>query len=67
MPWASLITNPLPLPTNPQKLNPPSNNGTDFYISIKSHETEKVALVFKPENDCLQIKSVLVPNLEVSE
>lgn len=43
------------------------NNGTDFYISIKSNEVEKVALVFKPENECLQLKSVLVPNLEISE
>ena len=41
--------------------------GTDIYISIKSNDVEKVGLVFKPENDCLQIRSVLVPNLEVSE
>ena len=44
-----------------------ANNGTDFYISVKSNDVEKVALVFKPENDCLQIKSILVPNLEISE
>lgn len=54
-------------PINIEEPKVDANNGTDFYISIKSHETEKVALVFKPENDCLQIKSVLVPNLEVSE
>ena len=43
------------------------NNGTDFYVSIKSNQAEKVALVFRPEGDCLQLKSILVPNLEISE
>lgn len=54
-------------PINIEEPKVDANNGTDFYISIKSHDTEKVALVFRPENDCLQLKSVLVPNLEVSE
>lgn len=54
-------------PTNIQQPKTDANNGTDVYISIQSHDTEKVALVFKTENDCLQLKSVLVPNLEVSE
>lgn len=43
------------------------NNGNDFYISIKSNNTEKVALVFQPEKECLQLRSVLIPNLEISE
>ncbi len=43
------------------------NNGTDIYISLKNNAVEKVGLVFKFENDCLQLKSVLVPNLEISE
>ena len=43
------------------------NNGTDFYISIKANNIEKVALVFRPENECLQLRSILVPNLEISE
>jgi hypothetical protein len=44
-----------------------SDENTDVYISIKNKETEKVGLVFHSENECLQIKSILVPNLEVSE
>lgn len=43
------------------------NNGTDLYISIKTDKIEKVALVFRPENECLQLRSILVPNLEISE
>lgn len=44
-----------------------SDEISDVFVSIKSKETEKVGLVFKSENGCLQVKSVLVPNLEVSE
>lgn len=44
-----------------------SPEATDIVVSIKDKELEKVGLVFKVENECLQIKSVLVPNLEVSE
>jgi hypothetical protein len=44
-----------------------SDENTDIFISIKDKETEKVGLVFRSENECLQIKTVLVPNLEVSE
>lgn len=39
----------------------------DVVVSIKSKDTEKVGLIFKNENNCLQVESVLVPNLEVSE
>lgn len=44
-----------------------SADAPDIFVSIKSNDTEKVGLVLKAENECLQIKSVLVPNLEVSE
>ncbi|MFZ3230047.1 MAG: hypothetical protein WA160_07575 [Pseudobdellovibrio sp.] len=39
----------------------------DFSVVIKNKETEKVTLVFRSESDCLQLRSVLVPSLEVSE
>jgi len=39
----------------------------DFVVSIQNNNVDKVSLIFRPENDCLQIESVLVPNLEVSE
>ncbi len=54
-------------PINIEEPKTDENNGTDFYVSIKSNQAEKVALVFRPEGDCLQLKSILVPNLEISE
>ncbi len=40
---------------------------SDLVLSLKSNTQDKLALVFKPENSCLQIRSLLVPNLEVVE
>ncbi len=36
-------------------------------IVVKAGGQDKVTLVFSPLNNCLQINSILVPNLEVSE
>lgn len=46
---------------------PQSDESPDFSITLKTKETEKVTLVFKTEKECLNLKSVLVPNLEISE
>lgn len=39
----------------------------DLVFSLKAGGDEKLALVFRPENECLQIRSLLVPNLDVPE
>ena len=39
----------------------------DLVLSLKTDGDEKLALVFRPENECLQIRSLLVPNLDVVE
>lgn len=39
----------------------------DLLLSIKSGGQDKVALVFRPENECLQLRSLLVPSLDVVE
>ncbi len=39
----------------------------DLVVSLKITGDEKLALVFRPENECLQIRSLLVPNLDVVE
>lgn len=39
----------------------------DLVFSLKTGGDEKLALVFRPENECLQIRSLLVPNLDVAE
>lgn len=39
----------------------------ELSLALKNNGDEKVVLVFRSENQCLQIRSLLVPNLEVVE
>lgn len=44
-----------------------SGDTNKFNLVIKSAGQEKVTLIFSPLKDCLQLNSILVPDLEVTE
>lgn len=43
------------------------NESEDLLLSVKQGNEEKIIFVFHPNNDCLEIQSVLVPMSETSE
>lgn len=57
LPAAVTIEDPKTDETDPLQLS----------LALKNSGVEKVVLVFRSENQCLQIRSLLVPNLEVVE
>ena len=57
LPTTVTVEDPKTEESDPQELS----------LALKNNGEEKVVLVFRAENQCLQIRSLLVPNLEVVE
>lgn len=43
------------------------NESEDLLLSIRQGNEEKIIFVFRPNNECLEIQSVLIPTAETSE
>lgn len=43
------------------------NESEDLFLSVRQGDEEKIIFVFRPNNDCLEIQSVLVPTIETAE
>lgn len=46
---------------------PDTNENSTLNINIKLSDTESIALIFSQKQECLNLSSILIPNLEISE